>query len=578
MSLVFEPIQKKPRTFLPEDYKITDWDSLQPYFEQLKNRPLQSRSDLTQWLSDISELEAVISEDASWRQINMTCDTANPAFEEAFTYFCMEIEPEMKPYFFELNKKLLDSPFKTELDNESYFPYLRSVGNAVKLYREENVPIQAELSVLAQQYGVISGKMSVELDGKEYTLQQAAKFLQNPDRNLRETAFRKVAERRLQDKDQLNELFDQLLRRRQQVAENAGFENYRDYKFRELGRFDYTVEDCMNFHQAVLEHIMPLQKMLVEARRQRLGLDQMRPWDTDAEPEGTQPLQPFTTGKELAEKTIEVFNNLRPYFSQCINTMVDMKRLDLESRKGKAPGGYNCPLAETGVPFIFMNAAGTIGDVITMMHEGGHAVHSFLSHPLELAAFKEYPMEIAELASMSMELFTMEHWNVFFPDEAELKRAQLEEMERITSVLPWIATIDKFQHWLYTHPGHTINERQAEWMNILNQFSTGLTDWSGFEEYRANFWQKQLHLFEVPFYYIEYGIAQLGAIAMWRQYRQNPQEALDNYMNALSLGYTKTLGELYSTAGIKFDFSPAYISELGQFVKQRLEEMGLKQA
>jgi oligoendopeptidase F len=256
--------------------------------------------------------------------------------------------------------------------------------------------------------------------------------------------------------------------------------------------------------------------------------------------------------------------------------MQQMHRMDLDSRKGKAPGGYNCPLAETGVPFIFMNAAGTMGDVITMMHEGGHAVHSFLSHPLQLSAFKEYPMEIAELASMSMELFSMEHWDVFFKDEQELKRAQLEEMERIISVLPWIATIDKYQHWLYTHPRHSIAERESTWLTILTEFSTGITDWSGFDEYRTNFWQKQLHLFEVPFYYIEYGIAQLGAIAMWRQYRQNKEQALENYMKALSLGYTKTLKELYSTAGIKFDFSAGYVKELADFVAPILGEMGVR--
>lgn len=568
-------IEKVPRKFLPEDFKLTTWEALQPYFENLKEKTIQSKEDLEQWMKDVSELEAVISEDACWRQINMTCDTNNKEYEEAFTFFCMEIEPKMKPWFFELNQKLLATSFTKELDPAVYFPYLRSVENATRLYREENVPIQAELSVLAQQYGVLSGKMTITVKDKEFTLQQAARFLQDPDRNLREEVFRKIATRRLQDKDTLNELFDKLLERRQQVAVNAGFENYRDYKFRELGRFDYTPEDCFKFHEAVKEHILPLQKMLTLHRKKRLGLDIMKPWDTDAEPAGVQPLHPFATGKELADHTIEVFGKLRPFFSQCINTMVAMKRLDLESRIGKAPGGYNCPLAETGVPFIFMNAAGTVGDVITMMHEGGHAIHSFLSHPLPLSALKEYPMEIAELASMSMELFSMEHWNVFFKDEKELHRAQLEEMERVISVLPWIATIDKFQHWLYTNPGHTHGQRQDAWLSILNEFSNGVVDWTGFEEYRAHFWQKQLHLFEVPFYYIEYGIAQLGAIAMWRQYRQNKEQALDNYMKALSLGYTKTLKELYAAAGIAFDFSPAYIQELGSFVKERLGEMGV---
>jgi oligoendopeptidase F len=576
MTKTFEPLVRQPRQFLPADFKVTNWEALQPYFEELKNRELNSKAQLEDWLQDVSELEAVVSEDACWRQINMTCDTTNKEYEEAFTFFCMEIEPKMKPYGFELNKKLLASPFTKELDTNLFFPYLRNVDNAAKLYREENVQLQADMNLLAQQYGVISGAMAIEVDGKEYTMQQAAKFLHNPDRNIRENVFTKIATRRLADKDKLNELFDKLLSLRQQVAKNAGFDNYRDYKFRELGRFDYSVADCFAFHEAVREHILPLQAMLVKNRQRKLGLDVMRPWDSDAEPVGTEPLHPFADGKELSNKAVEVFNELNPYFSGCLDTMQQMNRLDLDSRKGKAPGGYNCPLAETGVPFIFMNAAGTMSDVITMMHEGGHAVHSFLSHPLSLSAFKEYPMEIAELASMSMELFSMEHWDVFFANEQELKRAQLEEMERVISVLPWIATIDKYQHWLYTNPGHTVSAREEAWLSILDEFSTGITDWSGFEEYRTNFWQKQLHLFEVPFYYIEYGIAQLGAIAMWRQYRQDKQKAIDNYMKALSLGYTKTLKELYSTAGIKSDFSPAYVKELADFVKPVLKEMGVQ--
>ncbi|HRO43367.1 MAG TPA: M3 family oligoendopeptidase [Flavipsychrobacter sp.] len=575
MSTNSTTIEKIQRTFLPEDFTVTTWNALQPYFEDLKTRNLDSREALEQWLKDMSELEAVISEDASWRQIKMTCDTTDKTLEEAFTYFCLEIEPNMKPYFFELNQKLLASEFTKDLDPQLYFPYLRSVENAIKLYREENVPIQADLSVLAQQYGVISGKMTIMVDGKEYTLQQAARFLQSPDRSLREDVYRKIAARRLEDTDQLNDLFNKLLTRRHQIAQNAGFDNYRDYKFRELGRFDYTIEDCFQFHQAVKEHILPLQKSLILHRKARLGLDTLKPWDTDAEPQGITPLRPFETGEELTQKTINVFHQLRPFFAHCIQTMANMGRLDLESRKGKAPGGYNCPLAETGVPFIFMNAAGTMGDLITMMHEGGHAVHSFLSHPLQLSAFKEYPMEIAELASMSMELFTMEHWNQFFPDPQQLQRAQLEEIERIISVLPWIATIDKYQHWLYTHPGHTTEQRTQNWLAILHEFSTHVVDHTGFEHYRAHFWQKQLHLFEVPFYYIEYGIAQLGAIAMWRQYRTNKEQTLDNYMNALSSGYTQTLKDLYTTAGIRFDLSPAYIKELGTFVKDRLAEMNV---
>ncbi|MBS1615120.1 MAG: M3 family oligoendopeptidase [Bacteroidetes bacterium] len=565
----------KTRQFLPQDFQITDWEHLQPFLDQLKARPIDGAASLHHWLDDISELEAVLSEDACWRQIRMTQDTSNPEYEQAFSYFVSEIEPKTKPYFFALNQMLAGSPFAEGLDKTKFFPYLRGVRNSIDLYREENIPLQAELSLLAQQYGVISSKMSIEHDGQEYTLQQAARFLQNPDRATREEVFRKIAARRLEDKAPLNELFEKLLLRRQQVAHNAGFENYRDYKFRELGRFDYTPDDCFRFHEAVRAHILPLQALLQQHRARRLGLEKLRPWDTDAEPADVRPLHPFHDGQELSGKAKEVFSRLRPFFGACLNTMQEMQRLDLDSRKAKAPGGYNCPLAETGVPFIFMNAAGTMSDVITMMHEGGHAVHSFLSHDLELSAFKEYPMEIAELASMSMELFSMKYWDVFYPDAEELQRARLDELERVISVLPWIATIDKFQHWLYTHVGHTEAEREQAWLGLLQEFSTGMVDWEGFDSYRKSFWQKQLHLYEVPFYYIEYGIAQLGAVAMWRQFRGQEQQALDNYSKALSLGYTQTLHELYETAGIRFDFSPAYVAELGSFLREALAELGL---
>jgi len=563
-------IQPLERSFLPKDFTITDWEHLQPYFEALQNRALNSRENLEHWLRDQSELEAVISEDACWRQIRVTLDTTNTANEEAFTYFMMEIEPKMKPYANALNEKLADCPYTAELSEVPYFPYLRNIKKAIELYREANVPLQAELGVLGQQFGSIAGKMTIHVNDQEYTLQQAAKFLHQSDRALREEVYSKVSARRLQDKDALNTLFDDLITKRHQVAVNAGFSNYRDYKFKELGRFDYGVKECEDFHSAVELHIMPIIKEIQERKRQKLGVDQLRPWDLDAEPAGTKPLEPFHSGEELVNKAIEAFTHLRPYFGECLATMQQMNRLDVESRKGKAPGGYNCPLAETGAPFIFMNAAGTLDDLITMMHEGGHAIHSFLCHDLQLSAFKEYPMEIAELASMSMELFSMDQWHVFFSSEDELKRAKMEELERVIDVLPWVATIDAFQHWIYTHPGHTREERSAAWMQINNRFSTGLVDWTGFEDYRTNLWQKQLHLYEVPFYYIEYGIAQLGAIAMWRQYKLNSEMALDNYMKALGMGYTLPLTELYSTAGIQFNFAPDYVQELAQFVEQEM--------
>lgn len=566
-------LQPRPRHFLPENYQLSDWNSLQPYFEALQQREIDSVPALEKWLQDLSELQAVISEDACWRQIRMTCDTENQSLEEAFNYFCMEIEPHIKPYSDSLNKKLLDSPFVKQLDQSLYFPYLRSVAKEIKLFQEKNIELHAALNMLAQQYGSISGKMSVTVGEAEYTMQQAAKFLMQSDRQLREEVYHKMNERRLQDRAELNKLFDELISKRQQVAVNAGFANYRDYKFEELGRFDYSVSDCENFHEAIRTYITPIVEQLYEHKRKQLGLIELKPYDVDAEPAGQKPLEPFKTGQELLEKSISAFSNLRPYFGECLKAMHALGRFDLESRKGKAPGGYNCPLAETGAPFIFMNAAGTADDVVTMMHEGGHAIHSFLSHDLALSAFKEYPMEIAELASMSMELFSMDEWHQFYDTEDELRRAKAEELERALSIFPWIASIDKFQHWLYTNPEHSHEERTNAWLSIHATFSPKNISWEGLEHYRANLWQKQLHLFEVPFYYIEYGIAQLGALGMWKQYLQDKEKTLDQYMLALSKGYTLTLKELYQTAGIEFDFSAPKVKALSEFVQEQMHKL-----
>ena len=426
---------------------------------------------------------------------------------------------------------------------------------------------------MQQQYGAIAGKMTIEVNGQEYTLQQASKFLENHDRKLREEVYRKIQERRLQDKDAMHELYSGLIEKRNQVAQNTGFANYRDYKFVELGRFDYSKEDCFQFHEAVKLHVMPIIDKIYQQKKEKLGLTELRPWDTEAEPEGVQPLKPFTDGNDLYEKSVTCFEQLNPFFADCLRKMNELKHFDLESRKGKAPGGYNCPLTESGAPFIFMNAAGQMSDVTTMVHEGGHAIHSFLSHNLELSAFKEYPMEIAEVASMSMELFSMYHWESFFENKDDLKRAREHQLERTITIFPWIAIIDKFQHWVYENPKHTVAERTEKWVEILNEFSTKEIDFTGLEEYRKIGWQRQLHLFEVPFYYIEYGIAQLGAIGLWMQYKKNPGQALQNYINALSLGGTKTLPELYEAAGLKLDLSPAHIKTLMEFVSEEMESL-----
>jgi oligoendopeptidase F len=566
-------IKKLPRHYLPANFDVTDWATLEPYFKELLERDISTKEKLEQWLKDQSEVEAVINENACWRQIKMTCDTENKELEAAFNFFCMEIQPKIQPYADALNKKLVSAPALGQLDKNKYHTYLRSIQKSIDLFREENIPLQAEMAVLQQQFGQITGAMTIEVNGTEYTLQQAGKFLESKDRNLREDVYRKIQQRRLQDKEKLDELYDKLIALRNKEAANAGFENYRDYRFKQLGRFDYTKEDCYKFHDAVKLHVLPLVNTIYENKRKELSVDALRPWDLEAEPAGVEPLHPFKTGDELLERSVACFKELNPFFGECLLKMRSLQHLDLESRKGKAPGGYNCPLAESGAPFIFMNAAGQMHDVTTMVHEGGHAVHSFLSHNLELSGFKEYPMEIAEVASMAMELFSMDHWEAFFDNTEDLNRAKQHQLERVISIFPWIAIIDKFQHWVYENPVHTHDERTAAWNNTLLEFKDAVIDYTGLETFRSNAWQRQLHLFEVPFYYIEYGIAQLGAIGMWMQYKQNKQQALDNYCHALSLGGTKTLPELYKAAGLEFDFSPNKIKVLMDFVNEEMAKL-----
>ena len=562
---------RPPRHYLPEDFTVTDWAALEPFFEELRDRALATPAALERWLLDRSELEAALSEDLAWRYIRMTCDTQDPQRSEAFQYFVNEVEPQVAPYDHALNEKMLASEHLAGLDENRYGVFLRSVRRASEIYRAENIPLKTEISTKQQQYAAIAGAMTVTLDGEELTLPQAADRLKSPDRAVRETAFRAIQERRVQDAGPLDALFSELTALRHQVALNAGFANFRDYMFAALGRFDYTPQDCRDFHAAIRETVVPLIGELDRERQQQLALPALRPWDLDVDPSGQPPLRPFGTGEELLEKTITVFQTLDPYLGDCLRTMRQMGHLDLESRKGKAPGGYNYPLDETGVPFIFMNATSSLRDVVTMLHEGGHAVHSFLTRALPLGADKHPPSEVAELASMSMELMSMDQWDTFFPNPDDLRRAKRTHLESVLETFPWVATIDKFQHWIYEHPAHTEAERHARWVELFDEFNQQHVSWQGLEQYKPYLWQKQLHLYEVPFYYIEYAMAQLGAIAVWRNYRQDPAAGLAAYKRALALGYTAPIGQIYAAAGIRFDFSTDYLRTLADFVRGEME-------
>jgi len=558
--------EKKPRFFVNAQLAINTWQDIEPYFQTLDEAQINDLVAIETWLKQLSELEAVLQEDLAWRYIKHTCDTANDQLTEHLNFYILEIEPKAQAFFDKFNRKLLSSPAIKELDDAEYRVYLRGIKQATELFRTENLAIQAEIQTLSNTYGKISGEMTVSHQGKELTFNQAAKYLKEQDRELRKSVYDKIVNRRAADSEKLNELFDKLLAKRHQIAVNAGFKNYCDYMFAELGRFDYSAQDCKNFHQAIIDHVVPAVEAFELERKNKLGYDQLKPYDLDVDPEGKAPLKIFETGKELIELTVKSFQKIKPEFAAIIENMEKLGHLDLESRKGKAPGGYNYPLYVSSYPFIFMNAAGDLRDVITMAHEGGHAIHAVLCDQLKLSAFKHTPSEIAEVASMAMELIAMEHWDSIFSDEEELKRAKHIQLEKIISVLPWIACIDAFQMWVYENHEHTHQQREDKWLELLERTSGKVIDRSEYHELNKYSWHKQLHIFEVPFYYIEYAIAQLGAIGIWKNYRENPAKAIANYADALSLGYTKTLPELYAKAGIAFDFSSQHVQDLVAFV------------
>ena len=575
MSLTKAP-KPRQREFLPEDLKITVWSKLRPYYNELFRRPINSVEELERWMLDRSEVGAVSNEDFNWRYIRTSLNSADEKSNELYEYAVQELIPKINLEENKLNKKLLDCPFTKDLDKEKYFIHLRSLQNDLEIFRTENVKLLAEDKILSKEHGELFSKMIIEIDGEEKTIQQVASSLENNNREIRSIAFQKIAERILQDTTPLDDLMTKLIQNRHQIGLNAGFENFRDYQFQALGRFDYTAKDCFDFHEAVAKEIQPLNEELMNLRKRSLKIEKLRPWDLKVDQDGKSPLIPFDGAEELIEKSVACLNKVDPFFGQCLSVMKEMGHLDLDSKTGKRPGGYNMPLPLSGVPFIFMNAANTVKDVCTMLHESGHAVHSFLTKDFKLGSQRAFPSEVAELAAMTMELITMDHWDAFFENEEDLRRAKIWQLEKCLNILPWIATVDKFQQWIYVNPTHTIEERKKVWLDILKELSSEQVDWTGFENYKENMWHRQLHIFEVPFYYIEYGFAQLGAIAMWKNYKSNPQKTIKQYKDALNLGYTKTIGEIYQTAGIEFNFSKEYVSELGAFVKQELKQLILQ--
>jgi oligoendopeptidase F len=562
------------RRFVPEQIDLGVWEQIAPLFDQLEDRvdARKEADELETWLLDWSELSAALDEESAKRYIAMTCHTDSAEAESAYLQFVEQIEPRLKPRQFKLTQLYVKHPARSRLPQDRYKVFDRDAQLHVELFRSENVPLETEEAKLSQQYQKLSGSLTVQFRGEEKTLVQMGRYLEETDRNLRQESWEIVAKRRLQESEKFDEIFDKLIELRQQIGRNAGFNNYRDYAFRKMGRFDYTAADCESFHSAVETEVVPVVRELQEQRRTRLGLATLRPWDLSVDPLNRGPLHPFEKVDQLVTRTQKIFAKLDPELSTGFQKMREWKLLDLANRKGKAPGGYQSALPEARAPFIFMNAIGIQRDVETILHEAGHAFHSLATRDEDLYAYRGAPIEFCEVASMSMELLGNDFLEEFYA-EPDANRARKTHLEGIITILPWIATVDAFQHWIYTHPGHSRSEREAAWIGLMNRFG-GSVDWSGYEPARGRLWQRQLHIFIHAFYYIEYGIAQLGALQVWSNSRRDKNRAVLDYKNALRLGGSRTLPELFAAAGCKFDFSRATVAPLVGLVRRELATLG----
>jgi oligoendopeptidase F len=564
------------RSFVPQEIDLSDWSQIEPLTQALLDRRINSVGELEKWLLDFSELSSAIDEYGSRRYIEKSCHTEDKAIEAAFMHFVENIEPKFKPVYFELQKKFLESPYRSQLTDRRFQILARQWQADVEVFREENVPLETEVTKLVTEYDKICGAMMVNFRGKDYTMQQLARFLEEPDRATRQEAYELSTARRMQDREKIEEIFDKLLPLRDKIAKNAGMSDYRAYTWKALKRFDYTPEDCLRFAEAIEHEVVPLVRELDQQRAADLKLEKLRPWDLSVDPKNRPPLRPFvdTDIDGFVAKTKSIFDRLSKQLADEFDSLRVNNNLDLGSRKGKQPGGYQSTLNEVRQPFIFMNAAGLQRDVDTLLHEGGHAFHAIAAKDEPLVFLRHAPMEFCEVASMSMELFGVDHLDVFYDNPADHARAKRVHLEGIIRFFPWMAIIDVFQHWIYTHPGHSREERTEQWLSLMDRFGNpDLIDWSGFEEARASQWQRQLHLFHVPFYYVEYGIAQLGALQLWTKAKEDAQRALSNYRAGLKLGGTRPLPELFSAAGIRFDFSDKTIRPLMHAIGEELSNL-----
>ncbi|MBM7560206.1 M3 family oligoendopeptidase [Marinitoga litoralis] len=570
MIVTNEKIEKKPRKYFKKEINLNSWDEVKGELEKLLNEDINSVEELLSFLEKWSELDSILSEEMAWRYIKMTCDTKEEN-SKAFNEFYANIVSPAQEYDFLLKKKFYDSPFRNELKGESYEHMNRLISRDIEIFRKENLPLMVKEQELSSKYGEIISKITVKYDGEEKTLSQMGIYLKNPDRKVREEAWRLINNAVVEHHEELEKLFDELKGIRIQIAKNAGYDNYRDYMHDAKRRFDFKPEDLYEFHNAVEKAVVPALTKLNEERKEKLGLESLRPWDTEVDVDG-KILKPFEKEEEFVEKAIKILSKVDRNFAENLEKMKNTGFLDLINRKGKAPGGYNYPLSETGAAFIFMNAVGIHSDVRTLLHESGHAQHTFYSKDIPISHLKDFPSEIAELASMSMELLTLEYLDEYYSDPEDLKKAKREQLEGTLKILPWVMIVDAFQHWIYLNPNHTPEERDDYFASLMDRFNTDI-DWKGLNKEKRIRWLRQLHIFEVPFYYIEYAMSQLGAIAVYKNYKENGKKAIEQYKEFLSSGYKYPVKKLYEIAGIKFDFSEKYISELVEFIMNEISKI-----
>ncbi|MBM7663209.1 oligoendopeptidase F [Bacillus mesophilus] len=559
-------------TIYKQKHDLQDLPGIQSKLESFVQFQFESVKDVEDWLKDLSVFFDEIQEILSGHYIEFQARNQDETAKRNFEYDQEKIEPLLKTYMARLDEKLMNSDYKDMLDQEQYGRLLRSKENAIKLFREDNISLEVVEDRLATRYFELTGGLTSEWDGEEKTIPELFPYLEDPNRDTRKEAFEKIFTSLVSVENELQEIMDELIKIRKKKAMNSDLNNYRDFMFMEYERFDYSAEDCKVLAESIREHVLPVVKRIEEKKKIELGVDALRPYDLKAVPAERKPLKPFSTRDELVERTARALGELDPRFAELVALMNESGMLDLETRKNKSPGGFCTSLPVSELSFIFMNASHTHDDMLTLFHEMGHCIHNDMKRNLPLSYDRDTPMESSELASMTMELLTMDQWHYFYSKE-EQKQAKLDMLRRIVTFLPDGIRVDQFQHWMYENPDHTPDERMEKYAELSKGLSSHVVDWSGYEDARMKEWLFVLHIFEVPFYYVEYVIAQLGALQMYKKYKEDPVGTLKRYKKALSLGNTKSLYEVYEAAGIRFDFSGAMIKDLMEFVENEINEL-----